>query len=498
MSLEHSTLAAVDLGSNSFRLQIARVVDDQIYPLDSLRDMVRLAAGLTPDNHLEDSAASRALDCLHRFGERLRGLPPHAVRAVGTNTLRVAENSAEFLEKAELALGFPIEIIAGQEEARLIYLGVSHGLPASDEKRLVVDIGGGSTEFIIGCRLKPEKLASLYMGCVSYTVRHFPDGRITKTGMKQAELAARLELQTIAREFTRDLWQQAIGSSGTARSLSDVLEQNGYSESGITLEGLEKLRAHLVKVGDVKRLQLPGLRPDRAQILPGGLSIMQAIFSELGIERMIPANGALRQGVLYDMLGRFHHKDMRDVTTAQFMRRYHVDAAQAERVCSLGKILAGKLLSGTEEAEGELQYFCWAARLHEIGISVAHGGYHKHSAYILANADMPGFSKKEQLRISQLVLGHKGSLSKMQGVLRNPVDLALVFSLRIASLFYRSRSEIQLPQMNAETTETGFRLCLPSGWLSRNPLTSAALREEVREWRGLNVELSLTEPRKSA
>lgn len=497
MTLEYSTLAAVDLGSNSFRLQIARVVDDQVYPLDSLRSMVRLAAGLTSDNYLDEAAEGRAIECLNRFGERLRGLPAHAVRAVGTNTLRVAVNAPEFLEKAELSLGFPIEVIAGQEEARLIYLGVAHGLPATDEKRLVIDIGGGSTEFIIGSRLKPMKLASLYMGCVSYSLRFFPDGRINKTNLKQAELAARVELQTITGEFSNSQWQQAIGSSGTARSLADVLEQNGFSESGITLEGLEKLRAYLIKAGDSKRLQLPGLRPDRALIMPGGFSIMYAAFCELGIDRMNPAAGALRQGVLYDMLGRFHHKDMRDVTTQQFVRRYHVDVAQAERVKALGFFLAEKLLKYLNgvDIECELQHLAWSSKLHEIGISVAHNGYHKHTAYILANADMPGFSKKEQTRLSHLTLAHRGSLSKMQGLVHNPSDFALIFALRMAALFYRSRTSAALPEMDAEATATGFNLYIQAGWLSKNPLTSTALKEEIREWKTLNVSLKLIELR---
>lgn len=495
MTLEYSTLAAVDLGSNSFRLQIARVVDDQVYPLDSLRGTVRLAAGLTADNFLDEAAEKRAIECLNRFGERLRGLPAHAVRAVGTNTLRVAANAQEFLEKAELALGFPIEVIAGQEEARLIYLGVAHGLPASEDNRLVIDIGGGSTEFIIGNRLKPLKLASLYMGCVSYSMRFFQDGKIAKTNLKQAELAARLELQSIAGDFCRGQWQQAFGSSGTARSLSDVLEQNGFSQSGITLEGLEKLRTHLLKVGDVKRLQLPGLRTDRIQILPGGLSIMHAAFCELGIEHITPASGALRQGVLYDMLGRFHHKDMRDVTTQQFMKRYHVDATQAKRVDALSFFLGEKLLKAIPgiDSENELQHLSWSARLHEIGISVAHNGYHKHSAYILANADMPGFSKKEQARLSLFVLGHKGSLSKMQGMLHHSTDLPMIFALRMSALFHRSRIDAPLPVMDAEATSAGFNLYLQPGWLGKNPLTSTALKEEVKEWKTLNIELKLIE-----
>ena len=248
---EYSTIAAVDLGSNSFRLQVARIVDDQIYPLDSLKETVRLASGLNADNQLNAEAQARALACLKRFNERLRSLPPEAVRAVGTNTFRVAKNADAFLAAAEAALGFPIDIIAGREEARLIYLGVSHALPISSAKRLVVDIGGGSTECIIGDGFEPREMESLYMGCVSFTQRFFSDGKISKGALQKAELAARAETQAIAAGFAADHWNEAVGSSGTARALADILEQNGWSPSGITAEGLEKLRSFLIKAGDV-------------------------------------------------------------------------------------------------------------------------------------------------------------------------------------------------------------------------------------------------------
>lgn len=493
---EYSTLAAVDLGSNSFRLQVARVVENQLYPLDSLRDTVRLAAGLTPEKRLDEASQARALECLSRFGERLRGLPPHAVRAVGTNTLRVAKNAPAFLKKAEAALGFPIEIIAGREEARLIYLGVAHELPPSEAKRLVIDIGGGSTEFIIGARLKPVKLESLYMGCVSYSLRYFPDGKITKGAMKQAELAARAELQTIAGEFSRDHWDAAFGSSGTARALGDILEQNGFSPAGLTPEGLEKLRAHLLKVGDSKHLELAGLRPDRAPIIAGGFAIMSSAFQELGIERMEQAMGALRQGVLYDLLGRVHHKDMREVTVQQFMRRYHVDLAQAARVENLAMALGEQLMSAfPEEAEEALRMLSWTAKLHEAGISVAHNGYHKHTAYILKNADMPGFSKMEQAHLSLLALGHRGSLTKMRGQITEPVDYALVFALRLAALIYRSRGEVELPPVEIQFGHGECEVRIERDWLARNPLTEAALNGEVKEWETLGFNLRIVAER---
>jgi exopolyphosphatase / guanosine-5'-triphosphate,3'-diphosphate pyrophosphatase len=489
---EYATLAAVDLGSNSFHCQVARVVSDQIYPLDALREPVRLGAGLREDKLLDESAQERALACLQRFGERLRGFNRHAVRAVGTNTLRVAKNATPFLKRAQAALGFPIEVIAGREEARLIYLGVQHSLPPSKEKRLVVDIGGGSTEFIIGSGYKPAKLASLYMGCVSYSLRFFPDGKITKSGMKRAEFAARNELQPIVAGYSRKQWQQAIGSSGTIRALAEIAQLNGFSVAGITPAGLDKLRASLIKAGDVARLGLAGIRPDRLPVLPGGLAILSAVLSELGILEMTAAAGAMREGLLYDLLGRVHHKDMRDVTVAQFMQRYHVDASQARRVGALAQSLYRKLTAEERNPdENAPVYIGWAAKLHEIGISVAYTGYHKHSAYILEKADMPGFSRNEQAQLSLLVLAHRRSLKKVFAQLNNAVDWRGVLALRLAALFYRGRSDIALPAFQAKAQGTKYRLGLDADWLARNPLSATALLEETKEWEKIGFELRI-------
>jgi len=491
--LEHQPiLAAVDLGSNSFRLQISRVENDQLYMLDSLREPVRLAAGLTEDKFLDKAAQQRALSCLERFGERLRDLPREAVRAVGTNSLRVAKNAPEFLLLAEAALGFPIEIIAGREEARLIYLGVSQALPFYDGKQMVMDIGGGSTEFIIGRGLLPMRLESLYMGCVSFSRRFFQNGKITKSNLKEAELAARNELQTITTEFSRAHWDMALGSSGSARMLSDVLEQNEYSKSGLTRDGLEKLREQLLSAGDTRKLNLKGLRADRIPVLPGGFSIMYAAFCELGIEQMQPALGALREGVLYDLLGRFHHNDMRDVTADQFVERYHVDKSQAKRVSLLANQLAQQFMQGQHNKD-VLRLLHWASNLHEIGISVAHSGYHKHTSYILANADMPGYSKKEQARLSLLTLAHRGKLAKMRGMVNSKEDIALIMALRLAALFYRSRSNAELPTMHGRFSGTKFHLMLAPGWLTQNPLSDTALKEEIKQWKDLGVSVQVIE-----
>lgn len=493
---EFTTLAAVDLGTNSFHCQVARVVGDQLYPLDSLREPVRLGGGLDKDKRLDEDTQERALACLKRFGERLRGLDRHAVRAVGTNTLRVAKNGASFLRRAQAALGFPIEVVAGREEARLIYLGVSHGLPASREKRLVVDIGGGSTELIIGTGHRPQRLESLFMGCVSYSLRFFEDGKVTKGAMKKAELAARNELQPIVARFARGNWQHAVGSSGTVRALADVLRLNGFDEDAITPAGLDRLRSHLIKAGDMDRVELEGLKPDRVPVFPGGLAILNAILSELDIESLVAADGAMRQGVLYDLLGRFHHKDMREVTVAQFMQRYHVDALQARRVGALAFALYRKLgVESGEPDEDAARLIAWASKLHEIGISVAFSGYHKHSAYIVGNADMPGFSRDEQSKLALLVQAHRRSLKKevAKSIEEHDVDWSMVLALRLAALFHRCRADVAVPALQARRQGKKFRLSLGSSWLARNTLTATALADEIREWEEIGFELRIPE-----
>ena len=495
--MQYETLAAVDLGSNSFHLQIGRVVDDQIYLLDGLREPVRLGAGLTRDKRIDRATQVRALDALRRFSDRLRGFPAEAVRVVGTNALRVAKNSRQFLAEAKEALGFPIEIIAGREEARLIYLGVAHSLPLGRDKRLVMDIGGGSTEFIIGIGVQPELMDSLYMGCVSYSLKYFADGIIEKSAFKQAELAARSELQTIVKQYTRHGWAEAVASSGTARSIAAILEANGWSEHGISASGLDKLRSALLKAGEIGRLALPGLREDRASILPGGLAIMCAAFAELGIEHVSVSDAALRQGVLYDLLGRVQKHDMREVTVRQFMRRYHVDTAQAQRVAELVQRLYRRLRETGADPHAE-QMLAWAAALHEIGISIAHNGYHKHSAYVIANADMPGFSRMEQAQLAQLALAHRGKLAKLQDLSPVPGDWDLVFCLRLASLFCRSRTDLDLPRLECELTESGFRLLLPADLLEQRPLIAAALADEADEWKAIGLRLEMKPLRDAA
>ena len=483
----YDTLAAVDLGSNSFRLEVARVAGDQLYPLDSLKETVRLAGGLGADKMLDEATQARALACLHRFGERLRGLSPEAIRCVGTSTLRVARNAEEFIPKAEIALGHPIEIVAGREEARLIYLGVAHSLAASPDRRLVVDIGGGSTELIIGHGLKSHERESLHMGCVNYSGRFFPGGKVDKASLKAAEMSARVEVERIARGFSPDNWQQAVGSSGTARALREILEQNGWSARGISADGLAQLRSQMIKAGHVDALELAGLSRDRRPVIAGGFAIMAGVFAELGIEQMDVAETAMREGILYDLLGRFHKQDMREATVEEFMRRYHIDTQQAARI----KRVALKLLAaGGGGSENDVRFLDWVARLHEIGLSVSHSGYHRHSGYILENADMPGFSRTEQARLALLARAQRGALLKVPEFPAGEVlddDRLLVWVLRQAVILCRSRSEPRLPEVKVEATAKRFHLGLPEGWLARRPLTQRALEEETSHWQAVGT-----------
>ena len=489
---EYETLAAIDLGSNSFHMQVGRVEGDQLFYLDSIKEPVRLASGLTANKRLDAASQKRALNCLARIGERLQGMPPGAVRAVGTSALRVAKNAPEFLEKARAALGFEIEIVAGREEARLIYLGVSHSLPLTQTPRLVVDIGGGSTECIIGVGYDPQERESLRMGCVVYSKQFFPNGIVDKAAMQAADTAARVEIQLVARQFRANaampVWREAVGSSGTARALGEICRLNGHSDGAITLQGLRWLRDRALKSGQVNLLDLPGLKPDRRPVIAGGLAIMLALFEELGIESMTVAQGAMREGILWDLLGRVHDRDMRDITVSQFQRRYHVDGHQARRVGDLALQLAQGL---TPQANADnLRALAWAAALHEIGISIAHSGFHKHGAYILENADMPGFSRRDQTRLAALVRASRGGLGKL-GFGRSDPNWPLILCLRLAALFNGGRNNLKLPKMHLTCDDGACELHLPAAWLKANLLTQAALDDELNAWRDVAPSVGL-------
>ena len=483
-------VAAVDLGSNSFRMLVAQAVNTpsgtQLRPIDTLRETVRLAAGLTENKLLGNDAYQRGLIAIRRFGERIRGFDPANVRAVATNTLRVAKNAQQFVRDAEEALGFPIEVIAGVEEARLIYIGAAHEVQAVQGNRLVVDIGGGSTEFIIGKAYEPKLMESLYIGCVSHSLRFFPKGNIDAHAFKEAELAARREIQVISGAYLKSGWNQVIGSSGTARALAELIGSNslnGHGGSGlITREGLKNLKKHLLKYEHVNQVELMGLKDDRRAVWPGGLAIMLAAFDELGIEEMEITDAALRSGVLYDLLGRSQHHDMRYVTVEQFMQRYAVDREQAERVGKLAADFLQQLPKPEAESRADnVALLQWAANLHEIGLSISHNSYHKHSAYIAGNADMPGFSKNDQARLAALLIGHTGKLGKLAN---NPgfEDWRMLFCLRLAQVLCRGRNDASFPKVKVSERDGSYQVSLPKEWVAEHPLTEFSLLKEAAEW----------------
>lgn len=485
-------IAAVDLGSNSFRLQAGRIVNGQIYAFDGLKETVQLAAGLTAGKWLEDEACQRGLAALRLFHERLAGFSPGAVRAVATNTLRVAKNAAGFLRQAEEALGFPIEVISGREEARLIYVGVAHTLPDPHRQQLIVDIGGGSTEFIIGKSFEPVLLDSLYMGCVGYSLRYFPGGKVDKRSFREAELSARHELQSITHDYREMGWERAVGSSGSAKALEEILVENGLSKTGITRDGLEKLRTIFLRAGSVDAVDLHALRSERKSVILGGLAIMVAVFHEFGLQHMAFSEGALRLGVLYDLLGRYHRNDLRDATVDVFMNRYRVNVRQAKQVADTACFLLAQLdPAAADPVNMDCRFLRWAALVHEIGISVAHAGYHKHSAYILANADMPGFSRMDQGRLSRLVLAHRGKPERLVEIDSSSSDWVLVVCLRLAVVIHRARDSRGVPDIVLTQTKRGFIIKTPPKWLQELPLTAAALEEERLQWRSVGRVLAV-------
>jgi len=476
------TLAVVDLGSNSFRLEIGRVEGDQIYRLDTWRETLRFGAGLDPQGRIKASAMEAALQCLARFRERLAGLHPSAVRAVATNTFRVAKNAREFLPRAERALGFPIDVIGGHEEARLIYLGVAHELPRSVEPRLVIDIGGGSTEFIIGRGLEPERLESLKVGCVDMTQRFFRDGDLSAEAFAACETAARVEIEAIAADFGPRRWHDAYASSGTAAALAEILEQNGFSGGGITPLGLARLKARMLAARHIDKLSVHALKPERAPVLAAGLAIMMAAVDELKVQRIDPVGGALRLGVLYDLLGRTIDEDVRGVTVERFVKRYSIDREHSARVVALATSLYRQALGRPDPAK--LQLLRWAATLHEIGMSVSHIGFHKHGAYILQHADMPGFSSGEQQHLALLVFGCRGGLAKVRSTLGDDEVRLQLLALRLAVLFHHARAAVALPRLRL-AVKSRVALQVPERWLSRHPLTAHLLAKERAQWKAL-------------
>ncbi len=493
---DERTVAALDLGSNSFHMVVARRDGGRLHVVDKLRERVALAAGLDASGRLTDAAAERALACLERFGQRLHDMPSQAVRAVGTNTLRQIRGESSFLARAEKALGHPIEVIGGKEEARLIYLGVAHDVAHDAERgrRLVVDIGGGSTELVVGDRLLVRTCDSLYMGCVSYGQRFFGDGRISRNRMARARIAARREIEPIRRRYASLGWEHAIGASGTILAVEKVVVAAGWCPSGVSAKALRKLRKTIQATPSASALELPGLTEDRRDVIAPGVAILCAIFDSLGIDALDTSQHALREGLLYDLFGREDDADLRDETVRAFQRRYHVDRRQAARVESVAlRLLARAAPAWRLDAPAHAQLLAWAARLHEIGLSVARSGYHKHGAYLVANSDMPGFSQEEQRALAALVRTHRrrfepGLFAEVPEATQHDVRRLAVL-LRIARRLCRSRSPRPTEPTRIVVEGDSVDLAFPDGWLDAHPLSRADLDEEAELLRGAGFTL---------
>lgn len=478
---------------------VARVVDGHLQVVDRLKERVGLAAGLTEDKRITAEAEARALRVVGLFGQRTEHMAPNNVRAVGTNTLRMARNGREFLMKAEQALGHPIRIISGREEARLIYLGVAHAMEDGGGRRLVIDIGGGSTEFIIGERFEALQCDSLHMGCVTFSLRFFEGTRIRAKDFADAQLAAAREMQGMRKRFRSLGWQKAVGASGTVLAVDAILKANDWSKRGITARGLSRLRKAMVAAGDVTKLNLPGLQPERIHVLPGGVAILSAILEQLEIDALVPTSGALREGLIYDQVGRLEHRDIRDSAVQRMADRFHVDMGQALRVEDTAVTLLEQAFDDWQfRGQDTRQLLSWAARLHEIGQAVSYSGYHKHGAYLVANSEMSGFSREEKEVLAALILSHRRKIrpGRFVEILPKPTAaraLRLSLILRLAVLLNRKRSRRAVPVLSLSATDEQLCLTVPDGFLAENPLTAADLAQEACAWREVGYTLSVSE-----
>jgi len=480
---ESPRIAAVDLGSNSFHMMIAEEFQGEIRTLEKRGEKVQLAAGLDNRSCLTEEAIQRGVDCLAQFGQRLQGMDPDRVVVFATNALRAARNRREFIDRAEEVLGYPVEVIAGREEARLIYLGVAHTQADDGGQRLVVDIGGGSTEFIIGERFEAKALESLHMGCVSYTKRFFGDGKITRKHFRKAVSAAQQELLNITAQYKKLGWKSEIGSSGTIRAVEQAIISNGWGTEGITPESLNKLIDHCMDYDTTDDVDIEGVKPDRRQVFIGGLAILAAVFQTLGVKHMRYSDGALREGALWDLVGRSEHEDVRSRTITSMQERFYVDTAQAGRIEKTALALFDQVRKDIGARKELAQWLGWAARVHEIGLSIAHSGFHKHGAYLLQHSDMLGFTRQGQMLLAILVRNHRRKIhpeelemlpSRQQGI-----ALWLIRILRVATVLNHSREAFDVPLPDISVKDNELKLRMPEGWQDDYPLTAQDLEEET-------------------
>ncbi len=489
--------AAVDLGSNSFHLVISRYQHGEFTVLDRQKEVVRLAAGLNEDNHLSEEVAARALDCLSRFGQLLRNLPDGNIRAVGTNALRRLQGKNHFLERAEKALGHSIEIIAGREEARLIYLGVSKWSTGGDESRLVIDIGGGSTEIIAGKGDTPKCRESLEVGCVVLSKQFFADGKLSRKRFKKAVLAAELAIQPVVSQFRLEGWADVIGCSGTMKSMAQAMVAGGWSRDGINREGLAHLRDHAINAEHLNDLVVPGVSRERLPVFAGGLSILIALFELFDIREMSVSDIALREGVLYDLVGRSSAEDIRDVTVSAMLAKWSADQDHCNKVRDTALSLYHQVSAAWDIQDHLFEdSLSWAAQLHEIGLQISHDGYHAHGAYLVANADMAGFARRDQLLLSALIVGHRrkfplGKFESLPSTLVTPAKRIAII-LRLAVLLHRGRASEQplVKHFSAEGQQLAIRF--EAGWLESNPLTEADLNQEQAWLKNIGIKLAFS------
>jgi exopolyphosphatase/guanosine-5'-triphosphate,3'-diphosphate pyrophosphatase len=489
-------LAAVDLGSNSFHMVVSRYVLGQLRVVDRLREMVRLAEGLDGKRELKPEVRQRALECLSRFGQRLRDIPPHRVRAIATNTVRQLAAPQSFLVPAETALGHTIEVVSGREEARLVYLGVAHAQPPKpDDLRLVIDIGGGSTECIIGSGFDALERESLQAGCVASTRRFFGDGKLSNKRWKEALTEVTAEFQQFAGVYRHLGWDEALGSSGTNKAIAAICLAMKLTKGEITADALAQVRERLLMAGRIDAIDLPALSAERKPIIAGGLLVLESAFAALGLQRMGVSKAALREGVLHDMVGRGSGADPRDASVHALMQRYGVDAAQAARVEATAMRLFDRVERTWQLERDDRLLLSWAARLHELGLAIAHSQYHVHGAYILEHSDIAGFSQQEQRALAALVRTHrrgipKSAFSALPDRMQLPARRTAAL-LRLAVLFRRSHEADAEPDMRLVADGDALSLSLPQRWLDARPLLASDLANEIRELPALGIRLSL-------
>ncbi len=491
------TLASIDLGSNSFHMVVGRTVYGEIRTLDKLGEKIQLAAGLDDNNNLSEESQERGLECLRRFAQRLQGIPPSAIQVVGTNALRIAKNAKEFTDKAEAILGVPVHIIAGREEARLIYLGVAHTLADDTGRKLVIDIGGGSTEFIIGERFETQALESLHMGCVSFRSLYFKNGEITAKGMQKAITHASRELVNIRYRFKSLGWETSIGSSGSIKAIAQLVESLGFSQEGITPQSLKQLKAHVISLGHIDKLQDMGVKKDRLSIFPSGLAILCACFEVLSIDIMTFADGALREGLLYDMIGRIQHEDVRGRTISALQERYGVDIPHAQTV----ERTAMYAFRQVQQYWGlNADFFAdllrWSSRLHEIGLAISHTQYHKHGAYLIKYSDLPGFSNQLKQSIAILIRSHRRKFNAdiFTGYSDEQIKplIRLSILLRLAVSLNRNRDTGQSATFKISAGTDTICLEFEPEWLEQHPLTKANLENEAEQLKATGYSLSIS------